>query len=570
MVAIVRRAELSELALPGQPLLERLYRQRGVSDCGELDYTLAQLPAPSLLLGIEVAVERLLSAREQRQRLLIVGDFDADGATSTALMVLALRAFGYKVDFIVPDRFKLGYGLSAAIVDIAAEQFQPALLITVDNGISSIDGVVRANQLGIDVIITDHHLPGSELPPALSIVNPNQPGCRFPSRAIAGVGVAFYLLLALRAGLRECGAFTDRQEPNLADWLDLVALGSVADVVPLDHLNRTLIDQGLRRIRAGRCRPGISALLQLAGRDRSELQASDLGFAVGPRLNAAGRLDNMTVGIDCLLAEQPERALALAGELDQLNRDRRAIEQGMQQEALRDLAAVIAELDGQPLPALLVLYRPDWHEGVVGLLASRIKERYHRPTVVFTNSESGQLKGSARSIDGLHIRDLFDQLASENPALIDKFGGHAMAAGLTIDADQLERFRGAVVGLATAKLSEEQLQAVQFSDGELAELSIASAEQLRAGGPWGQQFPEPLFDGQFAVTAQRTVGERHIKMTVAPLTGGGAVDAIWFNAADHCLANGVGDRVELLYKLDINLFRGRRSLQLMVEQLNPL
>lgn len=570
MVAIIRRAELSELALPGQPLLERLYRQRGVSDCGELDYTLAQLPAPSLLLGIEVAVERLLSAREQRQRLLIVGDFDADGATSTALMVLALRAFGYNVDFIVPDRFKLGYGLSAAIVDIAAEQFHPALLITVDNGISSIDGVVRANQLGIDVIITDHHLPGSELPPALSIVNPNQPGCRFPSRAIAGVGVAFYLLLALRAGLRECGAFTDRQEPNLADWLDLVALGSVADVVPLDHLNRTLIDQGLRRIRAGRCRPGISALLQLAGRDRSELQASDLGFAVGPRLNAAGRLDNMTVGIDCLLAEQPERALALAGELDQLNRDRRAIEQGMQQEALRDLAAVIAELDGQPLPALLVLYRPDWHEGVVGLLASRIKERYHRPTVVFTNSESGQLKGSARSIDGLHIRDLFDQLASENPALIDKFGGHAMAAGLTIDADQLERFRGAVVGLATAKLSEEQLQAVQFSDGELAELSIASAEQLRAGGPWGQQFPEPLFDGQFTVTAQRTVGERHIKMTVAPLTGGGAVDAIWFNAADHCLANGVGDRVELLYKLDINLFRGRRSLQLMVEQLNPL
>lgn len=368
MVAIVRRAELSELALPGQPLLERLYRQRGVSDCGELDYTLAQLPAPSLLLGIEVAVERLLSAREQRQRLLIVGDFDADGATSTALMVLALRAFGYNVDFIVPDRFKLGYGLSAAIVDIAAEQFHPALLITVDNGISSIDGVVRANQLGIDVIITDHHLPGSELPPALSIVNPNQPGCRFPSRAIAGVGVAFYLLLALRAGLRECGAFTDRQEPNLADWLDLVALGSVADVVPLDHLNRTLIDQGLRRIRAGRCRPGISALLQLAGRDRSELQASDLGFAVGPRLNAAGRLDNMTVGIDCLLAEQPERALALAGELDQLNRDRRAIEQGMQQEALRDLAAVIAELDGQPLPALLVLYRPDWHEGVVSRL----------------------------------------------------------------------------------------------------------------------------------------------------------------------------------------------------------
>lgn len=570
MATIVRRAELSELALPDQPLLQRLYRQRGVAQPSELDYALSSLPAPGLLHGSDAAVARLLAAREQRQTVLIVGDFDADGATSTALMVLALRSFGYTVEFIVPDRFRLGYGLSPAIVDIAAEQFAPSLLITVDNGISSIDGVARANQLGIDVIITDHHLPGSELPAAVAIVNPNQPDCQFPSRAIAGVGVAFYLLLALRTQLRECGAFSAVGEPNLADWLDLVALGSVADVVPLDKLNRTLIDQGLRRIRAGRCRPGISALLQLAGRQQDELQASDLGFAVGPRLNAAGRLDNMTIGIDCLLAEQPERALALASELDSLNRDRRTIEQAMQQEALRDLDTVMAELDGAPLPALLVLYRPDWHEGVVGLLASRIKERYHRPTVVFTDSESGQLKGSARSIDGLHIRDLFDQLASENPGLIEKFGGHAMAAGLTIASGQLARFSEGVVGLAAAQLSDEQLRAVQFSDGELTELSLAAAEQLRAGGPWGQQFPEPLFDGQFMVVAQRIVGERHIKMSVAPLAGGAALDAIWFNADDQLLLSGLPEQVELLYKLDINLFRGRRSLQLMVEQLNAI
>lgn len=569
MVKLVRRAPLTELALPQQPLLQQLYRQRGVATLEQLDYRLSNLPAPAALRGIEQAVARLAAALSGDQQLLIVGDFDADGATSTALMVLALRAFGYRVEFLVPDRFKLGYGLSPAIVELAAAQCAPALIITVDNGIASVDGVARASQLGIEVIVTDHHLPGPELPAAAAIVNPNQPGCDFPSKAIAGVGVAFYLLLALRAELRDRGHFDHCAEPNLAQWLDLVALGSVADVVPLDTLNRLLIDQGLRRIRAGRCRPGIAALLQLAGRQTAQLQASDLGFAVAPRLNAAGRLDNMRVGIECLLAEQPQQALALAEQLDALNRERRAIEQGMQDEALQQLEAAIAELDGAALPALLVLYRRDWHEGVVGLLASRVKERFHRPTIVFTDSESGDLKGSARSIEGLHIRDLLDQLATAHPGLISKFGGHAMAAGLTLAAGQLAAFETQAVALASAKLTAEQLQAVQFSDGELSseQLTVAVADTLRAAGPWGQQFPPPQFDGQFQLLSQRVVGERHLKMVLRPLSGEQHVEAIWFNPPSHCLDGALPLQLQLLYRLEINDYRGRRSLQLVVEQL---
>lgn len=571
MAKIVARTELTDLDISGEPLLQRLYRQRGVGELAELDYSLKSLPDPQQLLGIEAAVARLQQALKTRESVLIVGDFDADGATSCALMVLALQSLGASVDFIVPDRFTLGYGLSPAIVDIVAEQHRPDLIITVDNGIASVDGVRRAAAHNIDVIITDHHLPGAERPAAVAIVNPNQPGCHFPSKAIAGVGVAFYLLLALRSKLREEGFFSERAEPNFAHWLDLVALGSVADVVPLDKLNRTLIHQGIERIRAGRCRPGILALLQLAGRDHAQLQASDLGFTVGPRLNAAGRLDNMTVGIDCLLAESPEHALSLAAELDALNRERRTIEQGMQNEALADLDAEWQALDGAPLPALLVLYRPEWHEGVVGLLASRIKERYHRPTVVFTDSESGDLKGSARSIDGLHIRDLLDQLANSEPGLIEKFGGHAMAAGLTLPAGQLDRFRAAVVALATKKLSDEQLQAKKFSDGPLAveELSLACAEKLRRAGPWGQQFPAPQFDGLFRVVAQRIVGERHIKLTLKVAAHAASIDAIWFNVPSQWLTEPLPEFVELLYRLDINHFRGRSSLQLMVEQLEP-
>ena len=571
MAEIVARAELTELEISGEPLLQRLYRQRGVSQVSDLDYSLKSLPDPQQLLGIDVAVERLEKALEMRQSVLIVGDFDADGATSCALMVLALQSLGACVDFIVPDRFTLGYGLSPAIVDIVAEQHRPDLIITVDNGIASIEGVCRAATHNIDVIITDHHLPGAELPAAVAIVNPNQPGCLFPSKAIAGVGVAFYLLLALRSKLRQKGFFHERPEPNLAHWLDLVALGTVADVVPLDKLNRSLIHHGIQRIRAGRCRPGILALLQLAGRDPSQLQASDLGFTVGPRLNAAGRLDNMTIGIDCLLAESPQQAHSLASELDALNRERRAIEQGMQSEALADLETEWQALDSQQLPALLVLYRPEWHEGIVGLLASRIKERYHRPTVVFTDSESGDLKGSARSIEGLHIRDLLDELANSEPGLIEKFGGHAMAAGLTLPAGQLDRFRETVVALATEKLTAEQLQAKQFSDGPLAEedLSLTCAEKLRRAGPWGQQFPAPQFDGLFHVVAQRIVGERHIKLTLKADAQAAPLDAIWFNVPSRWLAEPLPEFVEVLYRLDVNHFRGRSSLQLMIELLEP-
>jgi len=571
MAEIVARAELTDLELSGEPLLQRLYRQRGISQVSDLDYSLKSLPDPQQLLGVEAAVERLEKALAMRQSVLIVGDFDADGATSCALMVLALQSLGACVDFIVPDRFTLGYGLSPAIVDIVVEQNCPDLIITVDNGIASIEGVCRAATHNIDVIITDHHLPGAELPAAVAIVNPNQPGCLFPSKAIAGVGVAFYLLLALRSKLRKKGFFRERPEPNLAHWLDLVALGTVADVVPLDKLNRSLIHHGIQRIRAGRCRPGILALLQLAGRNSSQLQASDLGFTVGPRLNAAGRLDNMTIGIDCLLAESPQQAHSLASELDALNRERRAIEQGMQSEALADLETEWQALDGEPLPALLVLYRPEWHEGIVGLLASRIKERYHRPTLVFTDSESGDLKGSARSIEGLHIRDLLDELANSEPGLIEKFGGHAMAAGLTLPAGQLDRFRETVVALATEKLTVEQLQAKQFSDGSLAEedLSLACAEKLRRAGPWGQQFPAPQFDGPFNVVAQRIVGERHIKLTLKVDAQAAPLDAIWFNVPSRWLSEPLPEFVEVLYRLDVNHFRGRSSLQLMIEQLEP-
>jgi len=571
MAEIVARAELTDLELSGEPLLQRLYRQRGISQVSDLDYSLKSLPDPQQLLGVEAAVERLEKALAMRQSVLIVGDFDADGATSCALMVLALQSLGACVDFIVPDRFTLGYGLSPAIVDIVVEQNCPDLIITVDNGIASIEGVCRAATHNIDVIITDHHLPGAELPAAVAIVNPNQPGCLFPSKAIAGVGVAFYLLLALRSKLRKKGFFRERPEPNLAHWLDLVALGTVADVVPLDKLNRSLIHHGIQRIRAGRCRPGILALLQLAGRNSSQLQASDLGFTVGPRLNAAGRLDNMTIGIDCLLAESPQQAHSLASELDALNRERRAIEQGMQSEALADLETEWQALDGEPLPALLVLYRPEWHEGIVGLLASRIKERYHRPTLVFTDSESGDLKGSARSIEGLHIRDLLDELANSEPGLIEKFGGHAMAAGLTLPAGQLDRFRETVVALATEKLTDEQLQAKQFSDGSLAEedLSLACAEKLRRAGPWGQQFPAPQFDGPFNVVAQRIVGERHIKLTLKVDAQAAPLDAIWFNVPSRWLSEPLPEFVEVLYRLDVNHFRGRSSLQLMIEQLEP-
>ena len=552
------------------PLLARLYASRGLCTSAETLLGLDALPAPTML-GLDAAVSALEAAIASRQRLLIVGDFDCDGATSTSLAILGLKALGAaEVDFLVPNRFEYGYGLSPEIVAVAAER-RPDLIITVDNGIASIDGVAAAASHGIPVIVTDHHLPGDALPDALAIVNPNQPGCPFPDKSLAGVGVMFYVLLALRARLRDSGHFVDRQAPNLAEFLDLVALGTVADVVPLSHANRILVEQGLRRIRAGRCRPGISALLRVSGREASRLVASDLGFTVGPRLNAAGRLDDMSIGIRCLLSESPAEALNLAAELDDLNRERRSIEQSMKDDAMRALSHL--QLDASRVPAGLCLYDPTWHQGVVGILASRIKEQFHRPVIAFAEVDDGEIKGSARSIPGLHMRDTLDLVAKRHPKLLSKFGGHAMAAGLSLAKADFDDFKEAFVDAVAEQLSEEQLEAVVHSDGELspAELSLDNAELLRNAGPWGQAFPAPLFHGRFSLQQQRIVGERHLKMTLAPLDQPQAIiDAIAFNVDTAQWPDPAVREVELVYKLDSNLWRDRLSLQLLVEHLRPV
>ena len=552
------------------PLLARLYASRGLCNSAETQLGLDALPAPTML-GLDAAVSALEAAIASRQRLLIVGDFDCDGATSTSLAILGLKALGAaEVDFLVPNRFEYGYGLSPEIVAVAAER-RPDLIITVDNGIASIDGVAAAASHGIPVIVTDHHLPGDALPDALAIVNPNQPGCPFPDKSLAGVGVMFYVLLALRARLRDSGHFVDKQAPNLAEFLDLVALGTVADVVPLSHANRILVEQGLRRIRAGRCRPGISALLRVSGREASRLVASDLGFTVGPRLNAAGRLDDMSIGIRCLLSESPSEALNLAAELDDLNRERRSIEQSMKDDAMRALSHL--QLDASRVPAGLCLYDPTWHQGVVGILASRIKEQFHRPVIAFAEVDDGEIKGSARSIPGLHMRDTLDLVAKRHPKLLSKFGGHAMAAGLSLAKADFDDFKEAFVDAVAEQLSEEQLEAVVHSDGELspAELSLDNAELLRNAGPWGQAFPAPLFHGRFSLQQQRIVGERHLKMTLAPLDQPQAIiDAIAFNVDTAQWPDPAVREVELVYKLDSNLWRDRLSLQLLVEHLRPV
>ena len=552
------------------PLLARLYASRGLSGSRETQLGLDALPAPTML-GLDAAVSALEAAIAQRQKLLIVGDFDCDGATSTTLAILGLTAMGAaEVDFLVPNRFEYGYGLSPEIVAVAAER-RPDLIITVDNGIASIDGVAAAKQHGIPVIVTDHHLPGDALPDALAIVNPNQPGCPFSDKSLAGVGVMFYVLLALRARLRDNGRFAAGQAPNLAAFLDLVALGTVADVVPLSHANRILVEQGLRRIRAGRCRPGISALLRVSGRDAARLVASDLGFTVGPRLNAAGRLDDMSIGIRCLLSDSPTEALNLAAELDDLNRERRSIEQSMKDDAMRALSHL--QLDASRVPAGLCLYDPTWHQGVVGILASRIKEQFHRPVIAFAEVDDGEIKGSARSIPGLHMRDTLDRVAKRHPKLLSKFGGHAMAAGLSLAKADFDDFKEAFVEAVVEQLSDEQLEAVVHSDGELspAELSLDNAELLRSAGPWGQAFPAPLFHGRFSLQQQRIVGERHLKMTLAPLDQPQAIiDAIAFNVDTAQWPDPAVTEVELVYKLDSNLWRERLSLQLMVEHLRPL
>ena len=554
------------------PLLQRIYQSRGINNQLALDRQLSCLPAPSLLSGMTEAVERLITALQQDQQIVIVGDFDADGATSSALMMLALRAMGFqRLEFLVPNRFDYGYGLTPEIVDLAT-QYKPQLIVTVDNGISSIEGVAHAADLNIDVIVTDHHLPGKTLPEAWAIINPNQPGCVFPSKNLAGVGVAFYLLSGLRKTLRDIGWFIDNgmEEPNMAAWLDLVALGTVADVVPLDQVNRALVHQGLMRIRSGRCRPGIQALLRIAGKNPKRLVATDLGFAIGPRLNAAGRLDDISLGIQCLLTDDLNEAMQTAESLDQLNKDRRSIEQSMQQEAMMELDKLT--LDSERLPSALCLFRPDWHQGVVGLVASRLKEKHHRPVVAFARADDGSLKGSSRSIPGLHIRDAMDAVATQNPGLISKFGGHAMAAGLTLEEKNLTWFVEAFQAHVEKVLNPEDLNAKIITDGNLIsdQISMYTAENLREAGPWGQQFPEPCFEGIFLINQQRVVGENHLKLVLShPSAPKLSIDAIYFNMDVEHWPNNEIQQARCVYRLDINEFRGQQKLQLLVQYMMP-
>ncbi len=553
------------------PILKRIYASRGVESIAELETGLDCLPAPALMKGITEALAVLVPAIEAAEHIVIVGDFDADGATSTAVAVRALRLMGAaNVTFLVPNRFEYGYGLTPEIVAVAARS-APDVIVTVDNGIASLDGVATAKKLGIKVVVTDHHLPGDVLPEAEALVNPNQPGCTFPSKAMAGVGVVFYLMLALRAALRESGWFDRRKliMPNLAKLLDLVALGTVADVVPLDHLNRILVAQGLARIRQGHGCVGISALLEISGRQRHRVVASDMGFAVGPRLNAAGRLQDMSVGIHCLLTDDPAQARELAGELDSLNCERRSIESEMQDQAMAYLDKLQFD-ETENLPTGLCLFHEEWHQGVIGILASRIKERFHRPVIAFALADDGSLKGSARSVSGFHIRDGLDAVATRHPGLIDKFGGHAMAAGLSIKRADLKRFQLAFDVEVGRHLNDDDLEGVVWSDGQLAtnDFTLALAESLRQATPWGQGFPEPSFDGEFLLLDRRIVGEKHLKLSLkSPL--GGCLDAIAFNTTDYDWPATV-DRVKLAYKLDVNVFRDRENLQLLVSFINPI
>ena len=565
----IRRRALPEGApanLHASSLLSRLYVLRGVRSAQELDQGLERMIPLRELGGVAEAVELLLAHYARQSRIVIIGDFDTDGATSTALVVRQLRRLGFRnVDFLVPNRFTFGYGLTPEIVALAAVN-QPGLIITVDNGISSVAGVAAANALGIPVLVTDHHLAGSELPAAAAIVNPNAPGNDFPSKALAGVGVAFYLMAALTRAMTQQGLVA-AETTSVAQLLDLVCLGTVADVVPLDANNRILVAQGMKRIRAGRCVPGIRAMLEAANKRIETCVASDLGFQVGPRLNAAGRLDDMSLGIQCLLTDDMTTARAIAAQLTQMNLDRRDIEQQMQAEAMAILEQM--QLDAETLPLGLCLYEEHWHQGVVGLVASRVKDRLHRPVIAMAMADETTLKGSARSIPGVHIRDVLDAVAAHHPGLIDKFGGHAMAAGLSIGADKLDAFRTAFDTEVNRWMTLDDAVGVIHSDGELKsqEFTLETARQLREAGPWGQSFPEPMFDGQFRVVDSRVLGERHLKLKVD--VNGNAIEAIAFRHFDHDDAPQVkaGDHVQLAYRLDVNEFRGEERLQLIVEYL---
>ncbi|HKE43383.1 MAG TPA: single-stranded-DNA-specific exonuclease RecJ [Steroidobacteraceae bacterium] len=554
---------------PGlHPVLRRVYAARGLTHSDELALSLDRLLPVRTLEGLDAAVTVLLEHLDTGSRVLVVGDFDADGATSSALLVRGLKRLGFaNVGYLVPNRFRYGYGLTPEIVALAAEQ-APGLIVTVDNGISSHAGVLEAQRRQIDVLITDHHLPGTELPAARAIVNPNLVGATFASHALAGVGVAFYLLASLSRRLQERGAAT-ASGWSPAELLDLVALGTVADLVPLDQNNRILVAQGLKRIRAGRCVPGITALLEQAKREPDGIVAQDLGFAVAPRLNAAGRLDDMSLGIECLLTNDIAVARQLAARLSELNDERREIEQRMQAEALEAVARL--HLERQGILGALCLYDESWHQGVVGLVASRVKDRVHRPVVAFARAEDGTLRGSARSVTGVHIRDVLDAVAARYPGLLDRFGGHAMAAGLTLRHEHLDAF-AAAFGAEVDRWLDPAALGIIDSDGELApeEMTLATALELRAAGPWGQAFPEPAFDGEFELLDSRAVGDRHLKLRVRPVSSGESYEAMAFRYLDGTASELPAGRAQMAYRLDVNEYLGIRRLQLVVEHLARL
>lgn len=553
------------------PVLRRVYLARNIVDPKQTENTLNHLLSFDGLEGIQDAVALIAQYVQEDKRILIVGDYDADGATSCALSVRVLRAMGCRhVSYLVPNRFDYGYGLTPDIVEVA-KQMNPDLIVTVDNGIASVEGVRSAKESGIKVLITDHHLPGDLLPDADAILNPNQTNDTFASKNLAGVGVVFYLMAALRAYLREQDWFSVKSiaEPNLADYLDLVALGTVADVVKLDHNNRILVSQGLARIRAGQACPGINALLKVAGRDARKVTSMDMGFFVGPRLNAAGRLDDMSFGIECLLADKDEDAMEKARVLDRFNRERREIEQTMREQAAVQLEKILGTTSEDALPNALCLYDAEFHEGVIGILAGRIKEEIHRPVIVFAQTDENLIKGSARSIPGLHIRDALDRVATIHPDVLSKFGGHAMAAGLTINKTDLEKFTLAFNHVVSELIDDDALQRVVHCDGQLSEsdINLELAELLRNAGPWGQGFPEPQFEGEFDLVQRRIVGEHHLKMLLKK--GKQHIDAIAFRTTDEAWPTHV-EQVKLVYRLDVNEFNGKRSAQFVVDFVEPV
>ncbi|MBA3536646.1 MAG: single-stranded-DNA-specific exonuclease RecJ [Tatlockia sp.] len=574
----IKQRELPE-SLPSfaseSSILQRIYALRGLTSESELDKRFQALLPFNTLSDIDKACLRLEQALRAQQRILIIGDFDADGATSTALSITALRLMGAThVEFLVPNRFEFGYGLTPGIIGIA-KKWHPDLIITVDNGIANFEGVDAANEAGIDVLITDHHLPAETLPKACAIVNPNQAGDVFASKSIAGVGVIFYVMLALRRHLINVDWFNSQglPEPNMAQLLDLVALGTVADVVALDQNNRILVSQGLMRIRKGQCRPGIKALIEIAGRDCSRLRESDLGFAVAPRLNAAGRLDDMSLGIECLLADNQEKATMLAAQLDELNQERRLIEAEMKEQAMLAVEKLSRQIENaHHLPVALCLLDASWHQGVIGILAGRLKERFHRPVIAFAVANGNEIKGSARSIPGLNIRDALAAVDKDHPGLITKFGGHAMAAGLSLPATAFNDFKEAFRAEVAKHLDVAQCEGILLTDGSLNlnDLTLETATILQQAGPWGQQFPEPCFDNIFEIVDQRLVGQHHLKLSLVHADGGNAIDAIAFNVDLKQWPNHRARQAHIAYKLDLNVYQGRTRLQLLVEALQAV